>query len=191
MVFINNRFFKKQSFEILKSGIQISKKTIFDSIEYETSFEKIHNKLRIQTSVSNGLLITAFFFITTGFIVYASGNIKVTTVFFTLALLSIVIAFTTVLKKITIDCYDGTNIELYFTKTNKEDVIVFANQIIKSSNTYLLNKYGRIDKALPIENQLGSLDFLRNKEIISEEEYESLKNQLLGRENKTSIGFHK
>lgn len=85
--------------------------------------------------------------------------------------------------------YDGNNIELYFTKRNKASVIEFAEQIIGSVNSFLLTKYGKIDKSLPIENQLNNLEYLRNREIISEEVFESLKNKLLGRDNKSSIGF--
>ena len=42
---------------------------------------------------------------------------------------------------------------------------------------------------LPIEPQLNGIQFLRNRDIISEEDYESLKNKLLGRSNKAYIGF--
>jgi hypothetical protein len=190
MIFDNQRFFKKQKFEILRSGLKISKQTVFDSIEYEIPFEKIHNKLKVQTNTNNGLLVTSFFFIITGLIMLASGNKRVAIIFFASALITVIIAFATILKIITIDCYDSDKIELYFKKNNKESVVQFANQIINSSNSYLYNKYSKIDKALPVESQLINLEFLRNKEIINEEDFETLKNQLLGRENKSSIGFN-
>ena len=190
MIFNNRRFFKRQAIQILKSGLKINKKTLFDSIEYEVSFERMNNKLKIKTSVNNGLLVIAFFLIATGFIVLSSGNKIVSIIFFLLAFAIIVTAFLTILKTTTIACYDNDNIELYFTKRTKGEVIGYANQIIASGNSYLLNKYSKIDKALPIESQLNNLDFLRNKEIISEEHFENLKDQLLGRENKSSIGFN-
>lgn len=189
-MFNNRRFFKKQRLEILKTGLKVDKKTIFDSVEYEISFEKIHNKLKIETKVNHGLLTTAFFFIITGFIILASGNDTVATIFFLLTLAIVILAFSTRLKIVTIECYDKDNIELYFSNQTKSDVLEFANQIINSSNVYLLNKYSKIDKALPIDSQLNNLEFLRNKEIINEEFFETLKNQLLGRENKSSIGFN-
>ena len=68
-------------------------------------------------------------------------------------------------------------------------MISYADQIIEASNGYLLRKYGKVDPSLPIEPQINSIQFLRDREIISEEEYESLKNQVLGRTNKTAIGF--
>jgi hypothetical protein len=81
-----------------------------------------------------------------------------------------------------------TNIFL-FIKNNKEEVIQFADKIINSSNSYFITKYSKIDKALPIDSQMDNLEFLRNKEIISEEQFDNLKNQLLGRDSKNSIGF--
>ncbi|RDJ93906.1 SHOCT domain-containing protein, partial [Lacticaseibacillus rhamnosus] len=64
-----------------------------------------------------------------------------------------------------------------------------SNKIIDASNQFLLTKYGKIDKALPMEGQLNKLEFLRDRDILTDEEFENLKNQLLGRENKGSIGF--
>ncbi len=92
-------------------------------------------------------------------------------------------------KVVTIITYAGKNIELYFTNSNKDEVIDFANQIIQAINEFFLNKFSKIDRGLPIEPQLEQIQFLRNKEIITEQHYETLKNQLLGRENAVSIGF--
>ncbi len=189
MIYNNRRFFTRQSFEIKSTGINIHKKTLFDSLEHEVSFEKIDNKKKIQTTVNNGLLIISFFFFVTGLWFLLAGNNDVCFVFWLIALFLILVAFITKLKVVTIACYDGTNIDLYFKRGNKEDVVEFANQIINSGNSYLLNKYSKIDKDLPIDSQIYNLEFLRNKEIITEEQFENLKNQLLGRENKSSIGF--
>lgn len=93
MIFNNRWFFKQQTIQILNSGIKIQKKTIFDSIEHEISFEKIDSKKKIITSVNNGLLFTAFFFVATGILFLISDNIDVATVFFLIALLFIITAF--------------------------------------------------------------------------------------------------
>jgi len=92
-------------------------------------------------------------------------------------------------KTITIPTYDGNNIEIPFNNKNKPDVLEFSNKIIEASNNFLLNKYSKIDKALPLEGQLIKIEFLRDREILTDEGYDSLKNQLLGRENKGHLGF--
>lgn len=189
MEFKNQYIFNRQAIEILTSSLKICKKTFFESAEYEISFEKLDNKIKIRTTVRNGLFMIAFFFTVIGLLLLTGTDSNLTGTFFILAISFFAISFLTKKKTITIASYDGDDIILYFTKRNKEKVINFAQQIIKSGNNFLLNKYGKIDKALPIENQLANLDFLRNKEIITEDHFENLKNQLLGRENKSSIGF--
>jgi hypothetical protein len=114
MIFKNRRFFTRQTIEIQKNSLKIYKKTIFDSIEHEISYEKLDNKRKIQTNVNNGLLVIAFFFIVLGifFLVGSKGHSDGT--LFLLALVFIIIAFVTRMKVITIASYDGSNIELYF-----------------------------------------------------------------------------
>jgi len=85
--------------------------------------------------------------------------------------------------------YAGESIILYFNNKNKKEVVDFSESVIDASNNYLLKKYSKIDKALPIAPQVEHLQFLLNRDIISEDHFETLKNQLLGRDNKSSIGF--
>src|SRR5437773_1122864 len=101
MIFNNRRFFKRQTIQILKSGLKINKKTILDSTEYEISFERMDNKLKIRTSVNNGFLIIAFFLIATGFIVLSSGNQTVAAIIFIFALACVFTALLTILKTVT------------------------------------------------------------------------------------------
>ena len=176
MTFINRYLFNRQAIEILPSALKIHKKTLFNSVEYEVSFEKLDNKLKVETTVRNGLLFIAFFFTILGFLFLTGSDSDLIEVFFLVAAASFLIAIFAKLRTITLASYDRNNIVLYFTKSNKEDVIEFANQIIQSGNSYLLAKYGKVDKALPIENQLNNLHFLRNKEIITEDHFENLKN---------------
>jgi len=99
------------------------------------------------------------------------------------------IALLTKLRIVTIRTYEGINIDMYFTKRYREDVLAFADTIIDSTNKFLIEKYCNVDRDLPLESQLSNLGFLRDKELINGEKFEQLKNQLLGRENKRSIGY--
>ena len=191
MIFENRRYFTKQIFEIKKSGLNVEIKSLFDSVEYEISHEQIDNKKKVQISINHGLLITGIFFFVFGVLFLLGTNDELTGVFVSISLLCAALAFISRKKVVIISLYDGNKIQLYFTKQNRQGVIDFANQIIEASNKYLLTKYGRIDPALPTDPQIQNIQFLRNREIISEEDYESLKNQLLGRNNKSSIGFGK
>lgn len=189
MTFNNTRYFTKQTFELQNSSLKVERKNLFDAIEYEVSFEQIDNKKKIETKTNNSLLITGVFFFAFALLFQIGPNDELTAIFMTISFVLIITPFINRKKVITILTYDGDNIELFFNKRNKQDVVQFANQIIEASNAFLIKKYSNVDKALPVEQQLNQIQFLRNREIISEQQYESLKDQLLGRDNKTSIGF--
>jgi hypothetical protein len=133
--------------------------------------------------------VLSIFFFAFALLFLVGTNEDLTVVFFLLSFLCTVIAFASRKSVVIINLYDGEKIRLYFTRKNKGQVTAFAEEIIQASNKHLLNKYTGIDSALPIEPQLDGIQFLRNRDIISEEDYESLKNKLIGRTNKSSIGF--
>ena len=58
--FKNSRFFNKQTITFLKAGLLFKKKTLFDSFEYEVSYESIDFKKNIKSTISNGMLFFAF-----------------------------------------------------------------------------------------------------------------------------------
>ena len=116
-------------------------------------------------------------------------DFQISIIFFVLALLVTLVTFLTKKRTVTIKCYNSTKIELFFSKYDENEVRLFADKIIEESNKYLLEKYGKVDKDLPIENQLSNLELLLNREVIDETKFQELKNQLLGRENKT-IGYY-
>lgn len=189
MIFNNSKFFSRQSFELLPRGVRINRKTLFESVEHEISYEHITNKKKIQSTINNNSLFIGVCFVILGTLFLLGSLAEISPLLILIGLVFLVITFITRKKTIKIACFDGNIIELYFTNKNKPEITAFANQIIDSSNSFLLNKYSKLDKDLPIENQLSNLDFLLNREIITEEEFENLKNQLLGRNTKSKIGF--
>lgn len=183
------RFFKKQNIDILDTGIKIEKKSLLDSVEYEVPFENIHNKKRIQTITNDNLLVMSFILLVFGLLFLFNSDSIISTIAFIAGTVFLSLALITRKKSVTILTYDGSNIDIPFSHKNKETVLEFSNQIIDASNQFLLKKFSRIDKALPLEGQLGRLEFLRDRNILTDEKYEQLKDQLLGRENKGSVGF--
>ncbi|MBC7828233.1 MAG: hypothetical protein H7122_10850 [Chitinophagaceae bacterium] len=185
----NRRFLKTQKFDILRTSLKIEKKTPLDSVEYEVSFEHIHNKKKVQTITNNNFLVLSFFLFVIGLLLQIGSNVELSITLLLGAVIFLGLALTTRQKTITIPTYDGDKIELFFNSRNKQEVLDFSNKVIEASNSFLLNKYGKIDKALPLEGQLSNLHYLRDRDTITDEEYENFKNQLLGRENKGSLGF--
>jgi len=189
MTLYTKRFFKRQEIDILRSSLKIEKRSFLDSMEYEVPFENIHNKKRIQTNTNDNLLVIAFFLLVIGLLFLLGSNTEISSVALIGGTFFLALALITRKKTVTILTYDGNNIELPFNRKNKPEVLEFSNKIIEASNHFLLNKYSKIDKSLPVEGQLSKLEYLRDREILTDEEFENLKNQLLGKDNKGSIGF--
>ena len=187
--FTSRRFLKKYSLHLLKSGVSVIKTTPFESQEYEIAYDHLETKKTIETKVGFGMITLFLFLVVMGFLYLVNDQDDFSKFFFLLSFVILLIAIITKLRVITIKSYEGQNIELYFTNRNRQEVVAFAEAIINSTNAYLLNKFSKIDKDLPIDNQLANLDFLRTKELITDEIFEQLKDQLLGRENKKSIGY--
>ena len=189
MIFCNRRFLTRQNFEIQKSSLKIERKNMFEAIEYEIAFDHLQSKLKIQTIFNNNLIIVGAFFLVFSILFLFGINEELSVFFIFIAIFFIGLPFINRKKVISIASMDGNHIELYFTNRNKQSVHDYATEIIKSANIYLLKKYSKIDRSLPIEPQIENIQYLLNREIITEENFESLKNQLLGTENKSSIGF--
>jgi hypothetical protein len=189
MTLHTRRFFKRQEIKILRSSLKIEKRSLLDSIEYEVPFENIHNKKRIQTNTNDNLLVIAFFLLIIGLLFLFGSNSEISSIALIGGTFFLTLALITRKKTVTILTYDGNNIELPFNQKNKPEVLEFSNKIIDASNHFLLNKYSKIDKSLPVEGQLSKLEYLRDREILTDEDFENLKNQLVGKDNKGSIGF--
>ena len=189
MNFHNRRYFIRQTFDILDSSLSVHKKGLFDEIEYEIPFDNIHHKRIIQTQINNNLLVTGLFLATFSLLFLLGSSQELTYIFLSIGAIFILIAFINRKKTVTIPNYGGETITLFFDNKNKQEVVDFSKQIIDASNSYLLRKYSRIDRDLPLEPQIEHLKFLLNRDIIDESHFESLKNQLLRRDGKSSIGF--
>lgn len=188
MHFYNTRNFTKQYFELGPSSLKVEINKLFESLEYEVSYEQIGHRKIIQTSFNTSLFYGGIFIFLFSLLFLFGDRFELTFLFGFLAFLMILIAFINRVKTITISTYDDP-IVLYFKNYNKSSVTQFADELIAAANQFLLAKYSKIDRMLPIDPQINQLQFLRNREVISEETYEQLKDQLLGKEIKKEIGF--
>lgn len=188
MIFYNKHYLTKQNFEIKNSSIKIERKHMFEAVEYEMPFDVVTNKTTTQTIINNNMIVLGLFIFGISLLFLFGTNSDFTFILMFISFLLIIISFLNRKKVITIVTMDGNNIELYFTASNKDEVSAYAKEIINAANHFLLKKYSKIDKALPIDPQIENIQYLLSREIISEEQFESLKNQLLGTE-KRSIGF--
>lgn len=79
-------------------------------------------------------------------------------------------------KVVYISTFNFGDIELY----DRPEITNFLKDLKIATDDFLKAKYSKIDKDLPIDNQLQNLMYLKERRILSDEEFESLKNKLLG-----------
>jgi uncharacterized protein YacL len=72
----------------------------------------------------------------------------------------------------------GYLIDFYDKKPNEEAVDEFLETLKTKTFAYLKEKYAVIDLDLPVEKQIENLNFLKERNVITEKEYEALKEKL-------------
>jgi hypothetical protein len=72
----------------------------------------------------------------------------------------------------------GYLIDFYDKNPSEESIKKFLETLKTSAFTFLKKKYAIIDIDLPVEKQIENLNFLKERNVITEKEYEALKEKL-------------
>jgi hypothetical protein len=193
---MNNTFetqglFNKLKIDIIENKILVYKKSIFNYVEYDVSFENIDTKKKVKKEFNQGIMTIALFGFSFGVIFAMAGNAEILAILFLISGIMFVIGLITQRKYIQINTFTEGTLELKFTNKSEQEVREFADKIINTTNKYLVEKYSKVDKDLPIENQIDNLNFLKNKDLIDDKKFEELKNILIGRKSdEKTIGFN-
>lgn len=183
--------FKKLKIEIQENKILVLKKSPFLYTEFEISFEELESKKKVKKEYNHGVMALALLVFCFGLIFSFVGAYHIFLVVFTISFVLFLTGLFTRRKRIEINTLTEGILEIPFESANEENVRAFADTIIRSARQYMVDKYGKVDKDLPIEGQLDNLLFLRNKEFIDEHKFEELKSKLLGRKtDEKKIGFN-
>ena len=73
---------------------------------------------------------------------------------------------------------DGQQILFYRSNPSRAAVDAFIDEVLKRRDSYLLDKFGTLDKGLPYDNQLYNLQWLNRNWVLSDEEYRAREQQL-------------
>ena len=192
------KLFTTKDFTIKQSGLHVRSKTISTLFEVEIPFEEINLKKVIIRKKSEIFLLVLSVFLAIIFIVnlimkvFGDPDINWPTIL----ILFIITSFcSTITLFVRVHSYyiPTTNnglLEIYFGKPTKTVTDKFLDDLKQSINLFLKNKYGKIDKNLPIDAQLSNLMWLRDRDILTEEEFENLRFKLTGRETmNNTIGY--
>ncbi len=190
------RYFNTRSCKTYADKIDVKIKTLNESTEFSVPYEELGTQI-VAKKISSFvpflfMLVPAFMLILLVYFLAVNHPIErehvAAAVLFGIVASIILIAT----PKNSLYLSGGRRqIEFYRNKPNDKEVDAFVQTTIETANKYLKQKYGKIDRLLPIEPQLNSILWLKNKNIITETEFDELKTRLVGEENaKNGFGFN-
>nr|WP_321416180.1 hypothetical protein [uncultured Allomuricauda sp.] len=198
---MQKKLFLAREFTLEKGFLRIRFRNLTSSEEFNIPYEEIDfSKTVWQKETDNVMLIVTLvfgaFFLINIFNAdnYAdrSGLIGVSIFLFIVTCLSGLITYIKSKNVLLIPTHNNGYLEFIKNKPNKDEFEAFIKKLSDEIALFLKSKYAKIDLEMPVEPQLMTLGWLREKDIISEEEFENLKHNLINKKQSgASIGFSK
>lgn len=179
------KLFQFREFTIEEKSIYVKMKSANEYNEWDVSFEELGFKKvyksnprtvnYIVASVTGSVIVLVLF----AYIFYPE-QMSTGTLYVNLFLWGLVtVIFLLAGRKDEIYLTGGSqNLAFFRSKPDQETVENFIDHLIRRAKERLKAKYTKIDKDLSEEVQLSNFYWLRNIEVISEDEYEHLKTEL-------------
>jgi hypothetical protein len=183
-------FLRRLKISILDNKVIIIRQNIFKYIEYEISLEDIIPNKIIKSELNRDYLFIALLAFICSFFLNVFGWDLGFAILTLVCILSLSIGLFTKRRTITINTHSNSPIVFIYKKSNEDKIREFADLLIKKSKDYIINKYSKVDKDLPKENQLANIEYLRNNDLINDSKFEELKNIILDKnQEKRTTGF--
>jgi hypothetical protein len=195
--------FTTRSYELIEDGIKFEYKRFFQTNEEVIPFEEVPDNRVIfnefpKKSFFAALILTIIaLFIFVSYFFTAKKTDEIESTFFYLSIASVFwIYFWLNKNSYIVLAYNNIHL-FFFQKTpSKESVESFINLVIEKRNEYIEGKYkdhvfNYDTNGSSVSTEIYKLYNLKEQEIISEEEYEQLKDELTGsKKNKVPVGFY-
>jgi hypothetical protein len=189
MEYVCRRGVKVYKFSVKDRLLEVSFKGPLDSEEYEIPFESIGDRKVVGVYASDSAFYTSVFSILFSIILFILGSLQAFVIFGFIGVVCLLFGLLTRKGIVTLPLLYGGDVKLYFTGSKKQEAVTFADSIINKARAYVKQKYSNFDRQMPLDKQFEHLEYLRERNLISHEEYNDIKNYLLGNE-KRSIGFY-
>jgi hypothetical protein len=192
---LKSSFWKSIEIQIIHTGISVIEKSLTDYHEFHIDFDEFSTRKTVKREINNSLLFFVFSFTIITlikFVVFLDSEKGLFgTMFFLFLTLAFLFSAIITKKQIVIltNLYDQPNLQMPFKNSNEKDVREFADLIIKKTKEYLISKYAKVDKDLPRESQFEKIISLKDRNIISEQEFDRLKKILVDKDIDKKVGF--
>jgi hypothetical protein len=180
---------KNYKYQLEGDFVDISVKGPLDSEEYQIPLESIGDRKVVGVYASDSAFVSSVFCILFAIMLLVFGSDKGFLLFGFIGFVSLVYGLATRQGIVTVSVLYGENIKLYFTRVKKTEAVDFADALISKARNFVKMKYSSFDRQMPLEKQFDNLEYLKDRNLVSTDEYNDIKNYLLGNE-KRSIGFN-
>ncbi len=188
---VQKRNFTLNCFEIKEKGLLVSLKSFSEKFEEEFNYEDISSRMTRTIKKETGWLFFSSVFGLVGIFTLLGGSFVGFLVCLAVSAVFLVILKLTTKEMVNLYVHGERVIPVYADNPDKKTVEEFIETLKTTKRNYLISKYGKIDRDLPVEGQLNNLIWLKNADYLSEEEFLGLKENLLGKPSSSGIGFNK
>jgi hypothetical protein len=179
------KYLEHREFKIFEKEVTVKIRKNYEQTEWTIPFEELGFKKVYQSNPKTlnyivVSVVTVFLLVMTSVFFFQKNSIDSATYYVNLFLWGLIaIIFSFVGKKNELFLTGGqTSLAFLRDRPSEKQVDQFIEKLIESAKKHLKKKYTRIDKDLSEEIQLNNFYWLRNIEIITDEEYEALKKEL-------------
>ena len=177
---------KRKEFELINNtDLRIKEKQSGELKEWTVKLDMIGHSLVYQEAtrkrfyIMSSFLVAFLVFITTALYMSDdfSGNLPVVIGSYLIIGIIISLSLLSPLKKEIHLVGGSVNLTFFKENPSMQEVNTFITEIIRLSKQQLLNKYAKIDAELPEETVFTQLNWLKNRDLLTEDEYQELKNE--------------
>lgn len=179
------RIFDRKEFEIISNGLLIKEKSFSKYREVTVYFDQMTKETGRIKEGKRGWLTAAIIFLVIAIALFASrllgDEVEPAAEIFWLSfgVVCYLIYVMTYRDFLYLWCYDKTVIIFFNNKPSSEAVKAFINNILEKRKQYLRAKYAKVDLDYNKESQMRTFKNLLDEEIISEDEFDDLKKDLI------------
>ena len=175
---------KRREFELTGNRLKIIHKSVSEFKQWNVNIEEIGDEIHIDKKTRKGAIIVAgclLGFGTLFFVINKYVNDELTlNIFIGLGIMYLFIGLMILIspQKSELNIIGGMRTVSFFLESpSQNEVETFANNIIQESKKIILDKYSKVDADIPEETMINQLLWLRNRAIITEDEFERKKEE--------------
>ncbi|RZK01864.1 MAG: hypothetical protein EOO43_23680 [Flavobacterium sp.] len=177
--FSQHNFFEKRYYKLTDTGLRVRYKTLIKTHDYELKYEEVGSKLVEFTGGTKAWLVPAIFLTVLAVILYfdrtGGGDVEKGAELFYLSFA--MVCFTIYILTYKRVCYlsrsnNVQSIEFLSNKPTREKLDNFIKVILSKRKTFLMERYGQLNKNVSYQSQYDNLRWLLDNDALDQNDYD-------------------